>query len=58
MGNGTTQVSQISDGVTDVFEVISASGHRISSAHEAVQLQEFPPTEQHQNFIEWRNEFV
>jgi hypothetical protein len=58
MGNGTTQVRQISDGVTDVFEVISASGHRISSAHEAVQLQEFAPTEQRENFIKCRNEFI
>lgn len=58
MGNGITQVLQISDGVTDVFEVIGASGYRISSAHEAIQLQEFAPTEQRQNFIECRNEFV
>lgn len=57
IGNGTTQVHQISDGVTDILEVISSSGHRISSAHEAEQLQEFAPTKQRQNFIECRNQF-
>lgn len=58
IGNGTTQVRQIFDGVTDKIEVISSSGHRISSAHEPEQLQEFTPTEQRKNFIECRNEFA
>lgn len=56
-GKGRMLVQNITDGTTYEFEVISASGHRISSAYEPDQRQDFVYNEQRKNFIECRNEF-
>ena len=57
-GDGTMKVQSIMDGTTDKFEIFTTNGFRISTAHEAVQRQEFVSTEQRSNFIKCRNRFM
>lgn len=57
-GNGRMLVQSIMDSTTYEFEIISSSGHRISSAHEPQQRQEFVYNQQRNNFIECRNKFL
>jgi hypothetical protein len=57
-GDGSMLVQSIMDGTTEEFEIISPSGHRISSAHEPEQRQNFVFNEQRKKFIDCRNKFL
>lgn len=56
--DGSKLVMQIMDGKTDIFEIITRSGYRVSSAHEPEQLQDFTYIEQREIFIDCRNKFL
>ncbi|WP_339754582.1 hypothetical protein [Algoriphagus aquimarinus] len=58
LGNGTMLHQSIMDGVFETFEFISSSGHRIYSAHEPVQKQEFVYIEQREIFLDCLDKFL
>ena len=58
LGNGRMLHQSILDGVSEYFEVISSSGHRIYSAHEPVQKQEFVYIGQREIFLDCLNKFL
>ena len=58
LGNGRMLHQSILDGVSENFEVMSSSGHRIYSAHEPVQKQEFIYIEQREIFLDCLKQFL
>lgn len=58
LGNGIMRHQSIMDGVSENFEVISSSGHRIYSAHEPVQRQEFVFNEHRNIFLDCLDKFL
>ncbi|MDR7128699.1 hypothetical protein J2X69_001031 [Algoriphagus sp. 4150] len=58
LGNGTILHQSIMDGVSENFEVISSSDHRIYSAHEPIQRQEFVFNNQRKIFLDCLDKFL
>jgi hypothetical protein len=57
-GQESMLVQQIMDGTTEEFEIISASGYRISFAHEPEQRQDFVNIRQRKKFMECLEKFL